>query len=49
MPKTPKPAAKSTRTPKSRASKPEMQPLGEHLAALLNPALNWQRPGFDEG
>jgi excinuclease ABC subunit B len=40
---TPKP------TGKSKAAKPEVQPLGEHLAALLNPALNVQRPGFEEG
>ncbi len=43
QPLTPKP------TGKSKAAKPEVQPLGEHLAALLNPALNVQRPGFEEG
>jgi excinuclease ABC subunit B len=30
---------KPGRTPKSKASRPELQPLDEHLAALLNPAL----------
>ena len=28
------------RTPRAKAAKPEQKPLGEHLAALLNPALN---------
>src|SRR5271165_3726114 len=30
---------KPGRTPNSKASRPEVHPLGEHLAALLNPAL----------
>ncbi len=30
---------KPGRTPKSKASRPDLQPLGDHLAALLNPAL----------
>src|SRR6185437_14598440 len=36
------------KSPKSRpkASRPDVQPLGEHLAALLNPALN--APGLSE-
>jgi excinuclease ABC subunit B len=42
----PKPA--KPRTVKSKASKPELVPLDQHLAALLNPALNVVRPGFDE-
>jgi excinuclease ABC subunit B len=42
-----KPARKKT-APRSKASKPELQPLGEHLAALLNPALNQRREGFAE-
>ncbi|PNG27722.1 excinuclease ABC subunit UvrB [Methylocella silvestris] len=41
-------AAKATKTPRSKASKPEVKPLGEHLAALLNPALNQKQPGFSE-
>ncbi len=40
---------KSTKTPRSKASKPDVKPLGEHLAALLNPALNEKRPGLEEG
>ncbi len=45
MPKPPKRAA----APRSKAAKPEQQPLGEHLAALLNPALNTVTPtGFAE-
>jgi excinuclease ABC subunit B len=43
----PKPARKKAE-PRSKASKPEVQPLGEHLAALLNPALNRRQPGFAE-
>ena len=35
-------------TPRSKAARPDVQPLGEHLAALLNPALNRSR-GFEEG
>jgi excinuclease ABC subunit B len=42
-PNTPKP------TGKAKAAKPEVKPLGEHLAALLNPALNATRQGFEEG
>ncbi|MGB8277574.1 MAG: excinuclease ABC subunit UvrB [Methylovirgula sp.] len=45
MPKAPKSA---NRTPRSKASKPELKPLGEHLAALLNPALNERQQGFAE-
>ena len=42
-------------TGKSKAAKPEVTPLGEHLAALLNPALNVPKQsstppsGFEEG
>ncbi|RBP16543.1 excinuclease ABC subunit B [Roseiarcus fermentans] len=40
---------KPGRTPKSKASRPDLQPLGDHLAALLNPALVEPRPdGFGE-
>jgi excinuclease ABC subunit B len=35
---------KPARTPNSKASRPEVHPLGEHLAALLNPALVEQKP-----
>ncbi len=45
MPASKKPG----RTPKSKASRPELQPLGDHLAALLNPALVEPKPdGFGE-
>ena len=49
MAKTPKSAASKTpsRSPRSKASRPDVQPLDEHLAALLNPALN-ERRGFGE-
>ena len=46
MPKPPKPTATKPTAPakprasRGKASRPDVQPLGEHLAALLNPALN---------
>src|SRR3984885_9249413 len=41
--------AKSAKSsPKSKARRPEVYPLGEHLAALLNPALNEKPQGFAE-
>jgi excinuclease ABC subunit B len=41
--------AKSVKSsPKSKARRPDVYPLGEHLAALLNPALNDKPPGFGE-
>ena len=43
-----KPTKSPTRTPRSRASRPDVHPLSEHLAALLNPALNERRPGLEE-
>jgi excinuclease ABC subunit B len=40
---------KSAARPKSKASRPEVHPLGEHLAELLNPALVEPKPqGFGE-
>ncbi|MBV8105303.1 MAG: excinuclease ABC subunit UvrB, partial [Hyphomicrobiales bacterium] len=33
---------------KSKASRPEVHPLGEHLAELLNPALVEPKQGFGE-
>jgi excinuclease ABC subunit B len=36
------------KAPHSKASKPEVHPLGEHLAALLNPALNQRQLGVSE-
>jgi excinuclease ABC subunit B len=47
MAKAPKPAA-GKKSPHSKASRPEVHPLGEHLAALLNPALNQRQPGVSE-
>jgi excinuclease ABC subunit B len=41
---------KSAPGPKSKASRPEVHPLGEHLAELLNPALREpETQGFGEG
>lgn len=37
------PAPKKPRAAQARADKPELKPLDEHLAALLNPALNRER------
>ena len=39
---------KSASGPKSKASRPEVHPLGEHLAELLNPALSERQRGFGE-
>ncbi|MGB6325070.1 MAG: DEAD/DEAH box helicase family protein, partial [Methylocella sp.] len=33
---------------RSKAARPDVTPLGEHLAALLNPALNERQPGVSE-
>src|ERR1700730_2533919 len=45
MAKAPK-TARQTKPPK--AARPEITPLGKHLAALLNPALNERQPGVSE-
>ena len=49
MSKTPKtlPSAKPTAA-KPKSGRPDVHPLGEHLAALLNPALNEKPKGFSE-
>jgi excinuclease ABC subunit B len=47
MAKAPKSAA-GKKAPHSKASRPEVTPLGEHLAALLNPALNERQLGVSE-
>jgi excinuclease ABC subunit B len=44
----PKPTQKPGRTSRAKASRPGLHPLDEHLAALLNPALNEQKQGFAE-
>ena len=41
--------AKPPRSPRSKASKPELQPLGPALAELLNPALNRGTAGVGSG
>ncbi|MDE2577466.1 MAG: excinuclease ABC subunit UvrB [Hyphomicrobiales bacterium] len=41
----PKPPRKTPRPARAKASRPDVQPLGEHLSALLNPALT---RGFEE-
>src|SRR6202048_5083459 len=40
MAKNPDPPKKPTKTPKSKAARPEVQPIGPALAELLNPAIN---------
>ncbi|MDP4595068.1 MAG: excinuclease ABC subunit UvrB, partial [Beijerinckiaceae bacterium] len=41
---------KSVRTPKSKASRPELRPLDDHLASLLSPGLaEAPQAGFDHG
>ncbi|MGQ0445523.1 MAG: excinuclease ABC subunit UvrB [Beijerinckiaceae bacterium] len=45
MVKAPSPRKNSSR---AKAARPEVTPLGEHLAALLNPALNERQPGVSE-
>ncbi len=47
MAKAPKSTA-GKKAPHSKASRPEVTPLGEHLAALLNPALNERQLGVSE-
>ena len=39
------PAKKPVRSARAKASRPDVAPLEEHLAALLNPALNAPKPG----
>jgi hypothetical protein len=46
MAKTPKTA--SGNRSRAKAARPEVTPLGKHLAALLNPALNERQPGVSE-
>ena len=45
----PKPSAKPAKRPtRAKASRPDLHPLDQHLAALLNPALNEQAQGLAE-
>ncbi len=43
-----RPPKSAARTPRSKASRPDVQPLDQHLAGLLNPKLNERGPGFGE-
>src|SRR5271167_1643482 len=47
-PDTPKKPAKApkTKTPNSKASRPDVQPIGPALAELLNPAINRGESGI---
>ncbi|MGH6869481.1 MAG: excinuclease ABC subunit UvrB, partial [Methylocella sp.] len=47
MAKAPK-SASGTRSSRGKAARPEVTPLGKHLAALLNPALNERQPGVSD-
>src|SRR6266508_2414368 len=48
MAKTPE-VPKKSRTPKSKAHRPEVQPIGPALAELLNPAINRGDAGMGSG
>src|SRR5712692_5231687 len=51
MAKKPAPPAKSpkTKTPNSKAHRPDVQPIGPALAELLNPAINRGDAGLGSG
>src|ERR1700760_188747 len=42
-------APKKPKTPKSKAHRPEVQPIGPPLADLLNPAINRGESGLGSG
>src|SRR6476646_10786268 len=44
-----KPNLPKSKAPKSRASRPEVQPIGPALAELLNPAINRGESGMGSG
>src|ERR1700754_4955974 len=50
-PDTPKKSAKTpkSKAPNSRASRPDVQPIGPALAELLNPAINRGESGMGSG
>src|ERR1700687_2654053 len=50
-PDTPKKPAKApkSKTPNSKASRPDVQPIGPALAELLNPAINRGEAGMGSG
>ena len=49
MAKKPDSPKKSGKTPKSKAHRPEVQPIGPALAELLNPAINRGDAGMGSG
>src|SRR5882762_7037575 len=49
MAKKPDTPKKSGKTPKSKAHRPDVQPIGPALAELLNPAINRGDAGMGSG
>src|ERR1700750_727886 len=49
MPKNPDAPQKPVKTPKSKAHRPDVQPIGPALAELLNPAINRGDAGLGSG
>src|SRR3954467_5572652 len=49
MAKNPDTPKKSGKTPKSKAHRPDVQPIGPALAELLNPAINRGDAGMGSG
>src|SRR5215510_1680690 len=49
MAKTPSPPKKPGRPPKTKAGRPDVQPIGPALAELLNPAINRGDAGTGSG
>src|SRR5258707_1745770 len=49
MAKNPNHPKKPVRTPKSKAHRPDVQPIGPALAELLNPAINRGDAGLGSG
>ena len=49
MAKSPNPPKKPGKAPKSKAHRPDVQPIGPALAELLNPAINRGDAGMGSG
>src|SRR5258708_14111957 len=49
MAKRPNPPKKPVKTPKSKAHRPDVRPIGPALAELLNPAINRGDAGLGSG
>src|SRR5258708_18727225 len=49
MAKNPDGPKKPSKTPKSKAHRPDVQPIGPALAELLNPAINRGESGLGSG